>query len=448
MRDFLKEYKYDTKKDWLVLGKGPSLDSLPLHNLSGYLTLSLNHVCRAKHVNLAHIIDLDVVDSLGETLLTNCDALVMPYYPHVGWRPISQVTLRDICQRHPVLSRMQDRIYGYNLSTAAQMINRKWNDSPLVWASFFSAEAAVSLLGNLGVKRIRTLGVDGGKGQAQAFSDLQNINTNGYDAQWKGIRKSIRKFGLDYAPLSCESPIRIFIGAGEPQLIPALVLKHSILKHATISVDVTIMNEWTHPMPKDARNLPRTPFSFQRFMIPEKCNYEGHAIYMDSDMLVFGDVKEIWTAPIGLDSVLVARNDDIDKHKAKFSVCLLDCHKLNFNINEIVNKLDKKEMSYEELVFNFKPANDIYDGWNPDWNSLEEYIEGKTKLLHYTEMYNQPWLKNPNHPLGHLWFSELKEAVADGSIPISLVQEHVAKRWILPKCLEVLCAIAEPVKTM
>jgi hypothetical protein len=331
---------------------------------------------------------------------------------------------------------MKDRVFGYNLSTAAQMINKKWNDSPIIWATFFSAEAVVNLLGNLGVKEIKTLGVDGGKGQSEKFKDLQKINKNGDDADWKGIRKSMSKFGINYAPIGVESPIRIFVGAGSQQIIPALVLKHSILKHATMSTEVTIMNEWTHPMPKDGRNRPRTPFSFQRFMIPEKCENKGHAIYMDSDMLVFSDVKEIWDAPM-TKQVLAMRNDDIDKHRAKYSVIKFDCEKTLHSIEKIVAMLDLGERIYDDIVFNFKDY-EVEDGWNPDWNSLEEYTEGKTKLLHYTEMYNQPWLVNPNHPLGHLWFAELKEAVEDSSIDKKLVEEHVSKGWILPKCLEVL----------
>lgn len=439
MRDFFKEYQKDDR-DYLILGKGPSLDNLSSYDVRSYITVGLNHVCRDIPVEIAHIIDVDVLDGLGEKLLTNCKYLLMPYYPHMGWRPHTFLTLQDLCLTHPVLSKMTDRIYGYNLSTSSQMINKKWNDSPIVWASYFSAEAVVNLLGRLGVKRIRTIGVDGGKGQAEKFKDLQNININGYDAEWPGIRKSIGKFALDYAPLGVKSPIRIFIGAGEEQIVPALVLRHSILKHATMSVEVTIMNEWTHPMPKDPRNRPRTPFSFQRFMIPEKCDYKGHAIYMDSDMLVFGDVKEIWQEKLAeKEDLLVMRNDDIDKHRAKYSVFVMDCSKLlQWGISNFVRLLDQGYYSYEELMFDMRNGARPKCGFNTDWNSIEEYTEDKTKLLHYTEMYNQPWLANPNHPLGHLWFAELKEAIDDGSIDRKLIEDHVGKRWILPKCLEVL----------
>lgn len=452
MLDFFKDYKWDGR-DWLILGKGPSFGNLDNHDISSYNTIGLNHVVRNKRVNLAHLIDIDVLDQLGEKFITNCDYVVMPYYPHLGWTPNPSITLDDISSRHPVLSKLrkEGRLFGYNLCTATQKFNRRWNDSPMVWASFFSAEAAVSLLGKLGVKKIRTLGIDGGIGQSEKFSDLQNVNTSGYDKQWQGIRKSIARFGFDYSVLGVESPIRIFIGAGSQQLIPALVLKHSILKHATMSVNVTIMNEWKHHMPLDHRNWPRTPFSFQRFMIPEKCDYKGHAIYMDSDMLVFGDVKEIWNRGESWKyAVYPMRFEDNDKHKAQFSVYWMNCESLGalgINIQSIINKLDSNDLTYERLVFGFEGMCALTEGHNPDWNSLEEYTEGKTKLLHYTEMYNQPWLRDWEHPLGYLWFNELKEAVADGSISKELVKYDVNNKWILPKCLEALNEQRIPTRT-
>lgn len=438
MRDLFRDYKTDGPA--LILGKGPSFREPTSVEKHHFITIGLNHVCRETKVDVAHIIDIDVINQLGDKLYDNAHFLFMPYHPHAGWRPHPTVRLADLCTSHTIISKMasEGRVFGYNLSTIKATVG----DSPVVNAKYYSAEAAVDLLAKLGVKQIRTLGIDGGNQQSPSFNDLTHYNKErGYDLQWKGIRKSIATYHLDYAPLGTESPIRIFIGAGVQQTVPALVLKHSILKYVTMSVDVIIMSDWKHPMPKDPRNYPRTPFSFQRFMIPEKCGYKGHAIYMDSDMLVFGDVKDIWT--LKSDSDIVAmRNDDVDKHRAKYAVVWFNCARSIFDIKSLVSALDDGSLSYDDLVFNFAPAMNIQDGWNPRWNDLENYEEGKTKLLHLTEMYNQPWLANPNHPLGHLWFSELKEAVADGSIDINLIEDHVIKGWILPKCLEVVHAHA------
>ena len=433
--DLFKDYSPASK--YLILGKGQTLDRFDSTQARGYTTISLNEVCRDRRVDIAHVIDLDVVDRLGTRLLDNASVTFMPYIPHLGHKPSTSLRLSVLAEKHLILSQLAqaNRLYGYNLSTSMERVT----DSPVVKARGFSAEAVVDILAKLGVTHIRTLGVDGGHSQSPTFSDLKNCNLDrGYDQQWQNIRRAIRKHSLDYAPFGLESPIRIFIGAGERQLIPALVLRHSILKHVTMSCEVTPMHTWKHPMPKLKKNWPRTPFSFQRFMIPEACGYKGHAIYMDSDMLVFGDIKEVWQGGMGTHSVLAMRGDDIDKHRAQFSHILLNCEKLEWDIRHIVSQLDSGELSYDDLVFNCTISNSVQSGFNPHWNSLEEYVEGQTKLLHYTEMHNQPWWANLSNPNAHLWFQELKEAVADNSISRSLVEEHVARKWLLSKCLEVL----------
>lgn len=444
MRDFLKEQPYDGRPI-LLAGKGPSFDKIREANLLDYNVFTLNHAVLSTPCDYAHIIDYDVIKDCEEAIYNNAEFLVMPYYPHFGFRSHPELNIEKLIESNPLIKKMndEDRLLCYNLATYSPP---QVGDSPRVKAKYYSAEAVVNLASLWGAKTIRTVGIDGGSNQSPSFSNLPNLNKErGYDLQWKGIQESIKTFKLDYAPLGTESPIRIFIGAGDAQLVPALVLKHSILKHATMSVDVTIMNEWEHPMPKDKKNWPRTPFSFQRFMIPEKCNYSGSAIYMDSDMLVFGDVKEIWQAPLGNWPVLVMRDKDTDKHRAQGSVIKMDCSRSFINgIASIIEGLDNGDHTYEQLVFDAWP----HWGWNPNWNSLEEYTEGKTKLLHYTEMYNQPWLVNPNHPLGHLWFNALTDSVKDGMVDKKLVEDHVMRGWLLPKCLETLCGIVPAAKTM
>ena len=56
------------------------------------------------------------------------------------------------------------------------------------------------------------------------------------------------------------------------------------------------LHEATIPIPTPATpaNRPRTPFSFQRFLIPELCGFKGRGIYVDSDMQVFEDIRGLW----------------------------------------------------------------------------------------------------------------------------------------------------------
>lgn len=433
--NFIDKFKND-ERPWLILGKGPTLDELPKHDVSGYLTVSLNHVVRHTPVDIAHVIDFDVYEQCADAIYSNAKFLVMPYYPHFGFRPspLPHKSLWALANALPSLNRLyqEGRLLAYNLSTSPLKVG----STPSALARKYSAEAVVSLARLCGTKTVRTLGVDGGHAQSKTFSDLPNHNASrGYDAQWITIREHMRA-GIDYAPLYSESPIRVFVGCGPRQLVPALVLKHTILKHATQSVEVTPMCDWHHPMPRSRKLWPRTPFSFQRFMIPKHCKHTGHAIYLDSDMIVFQDIADFWNRAPKDYQVVSARSSDNDHHRAQFSSILLNCRMLDWDIEQIIGRLNANHLTYEDLVFNMNEAKSIYPSFDPEWNSLESYTEGKTKLLHYTEMYRQPWWRKFDHPLAYLWFDALRSACTSGDLDPSMVQSHVKKGYLLPECLK------------
>src|SRR5438093_12749241 len=119
-----------------------------------------------------------------------------------------------------------------------------------------------------------------------------------------------------------------------------------------MSVDVFPMCRATlaMPMPRDARNRPRTPFSFQRFLIPALAGYRGRAIYLDSDMQVFKDMRALWTLPfMGADLLVISEPKDSGR-RPQFSVMVLNCDSLHWDLREIVRGLDEGQLTYEELM--------------------------------------------------------------------------------------------------
>src|SRR5436190_1656705 len=84
--------------------------------------------------------------------------------------------------------------------------------------------------------------------------------------------------------------LRIFIGTDESQIVAHQVLAHSIRAHASIPVEIRPMFDDEAPTPTSDALGPRTRFSFTRFLIPELAGYAGRALYVDADMVVFGDV--------------------------------------------------------------------------------------------------------------------------------------------------------------
>ena len=425
------------ERPWLILGKGPSFSERHRFDLSPFHLLSLNHVVREQPVEVAHMIDLDVAEACADVLESNARVVVLPWQPHVKNRP-GKRTLDQIVQDVPVLGRMHaaGRLLYYDLHTG----ERQRGGGPVVRATYFSAEAAVALLALSGVRTIRSLGVDGGRSYGGEFADLRDktLLSNGrrsFDIQFQGIARTIMTTGTDFAPLDVEAPVRVYVGSQDAQMLSVRVLEFSIRKHASLTVEVHPLHVAGAgievPMPRAPENRPRTPFSFQRFFIPKLAGYRGRAIYVDSDMQVFKDIRSLWTLPFGDADLLAAREPGESGRKPQFSVMLLNCEALRWDVRDIVARLDSGELTYKTLMYEMAVARHVEADIDPSWNSLERYTDGETSLLHYTDMHTQPWVSCDN-PLGYLWVRDLREAVEQGFITLDEVKEHVARGYVRP----------------
>jgi Glycosyl transferase family 8 len=422
---------------WLILGKGPTFSRRAEFDLKPFLHLSLNHAVREQCVKLAHIIDLNVVGQLGEALERNAEYVVMPWRPHVdndpGCHNLDELSVADTQLRR---LRERGRLLWYNLSSA-----KPRDGSPIVNARYFSAEAALNLLAAAGVKTVRSLGIDGGSSYSSTFDDLKDktllANSRAsFNEQFQEFAKTILSTGIDYAPLDIESPIRIFVATTEDQMLAVKVLEYSIKKHTSMSTVVSPLHYSgiAMPMPKDTENQPRTPFSFQRFIIPEAMNWKGRAIYLDSDMQVFKDMRELWTLPMDGAELLAVREPSETGRRPQFSVMLLDCGELDWRIKDIVEALDAHRLTYEHLMYEMRVATRIIAAIDPSWNSLERYEPTRTALLHYTDMDTQPWTSLEN-PHGYLWIRDLIAAIDGNFISKEYIDDQVRQGFVRPSLL-------------
>jgi hypothetical protein len=233
-----------------------------------------------------------------------------------------------------------------------------------------------------------------------------------------------------------DNAIRVYVGSQDAQMLAVKVLEFSIRRHTAADVVVFPLHEARieFPTPRDVKNRPRTPFSFQRFYIPVLQGYRGRAIYLDSDMQVFRDLQEVWTLPFEGADLLAAREPGESGRRPQFSVMLLNCDELQWDLTEIVAALDRGELTYETLMYDMAVARKIRAAIDPSWNSLERYVPGETGLLHYTDMPTQPWVSLEN-PLGSLWVQDLRDAVAEGFITRSYVEDHVLRGFVRPSLL-------------
>lgn len=225
--------------------------------------------------------------------------------------------------------------------------------------------------------------------------------------------------------MSSREPIRIFVGCADSHSLLVAVLKHSIQRRTKRQVELTAMSDLalSNPLPKSEKNWPATPFSFQRFAPPELVNFKGRAIYMDSDQIVFKDIEALFDRPMWGKKVLIRPKGGPDKakNKSRSSVMLLNCSKLDWQIDKLIASMDADEFdNYRLISLKFMSGKGRFPR---HWNSLDHYETGKTALLHFSRRDTQPWI-GTNHPWAHLWFDELFSAIDAGDI--SLEEVHTA----------------------
>lgn len=251
------------------------------------------------------------------------------------------------------------------------------------------------------------------------------------------------------------TPIKIFLGTQIEQSLAVEVLTYSIATHTRWPIEITPLYQAVQaagikiPTPAKLQLRPRTPFSFQRFAIPAICHYQGRAIYLDSDMLVFRDINEIWqqsfAQPSGEIMDLLSVPEPMELGRSpQYSVMLLNCTTLSWQVNQLVSELEKGTWTYKQFVMEMAPAAHKAAALPAGWNDLERYDSDKTALLHYTDMPRQPWLSVSN-PLASLWCDALLKAVADGAISRDTVRSSVDLGWVRPSLLHQLDkGIADP----
>jgi hypothetical protein len=227
-------------------------------------------------------------------------------------------------------------------------------------------------------------------------------------------------------------PARVFVGTDPSQTIACKVLERSMREHSTIPIAFDRMQDLRWPFPRDPRNQPRTEFSFHRFAIPKRAGYRGRALYVDADMLVLRDLRELWTMPFEGATVLHAPSSDPRRPK-QLSVMLLDCDRLRWNPDDIVPGLDAGRYGYDQLVTGLclEPEANVRPGLAIEWNSLDRLEPGRTALVHYTHLETQPWV-HARHPHGDAWVEALRAAVEAGDVVAAELEEAVARGWIRP----------------
>lgn len=196
-----------------------------------------------------------------------------------------------------------------------------------------------------------------------------------------------------------EETIRVFVGCdpNNCDLEQMMVLEYSMRKHSSSPIEINWMQLSKDPnsfwysdaVHKKGWNteLWVTPFSGFRWGIPAYCDYKGKAIYMDADMLVLSDIKELWDHPFNEESIMVSKGGD-QAHRT--CVMLWDCEKAKADLPNI-NRLKRWAKSHKRMGKKLQKNPQLITSFNNHYNSLdgEDLSISEIKILHYTDIDTQ-----------------------------------------------------------
>lgn len=211
--------------------------------------------------------------------------------------------------------------------------------------------------------------------------------------------------------------VRVFIATSQDgdDADAELALEYSLRKNCSEDIEVTFMRNTSDPGNyfgnfDDSRWA--TPFTNLRWAIPEYCNFEGRAIYMDVDMLNFKDISELFNMDME-GAPLVCREG------WRTCVTLMDCEAMRPLLPPVRNlKKDSMFNSREarRLAGYAKPI-------DPRWNCLDG--EGRPLEdiwhLHFTRMQTQPWKPK--------WAFKYHKKQGIPFIPTEHARQDLVKAW-------------------
>lgn len=223
-----------------------------------------------------------------------------------------------------------------------------------------------------------------------------------------------------------DQTFRVFIGWDGRFPEPARVLAHSLVRRSSVPLDIRFLDkrhlgECYGFRRKVEDPLASTEFTYSRFLVPWLCGFDGHALFMDNDMVCLGDVAELFchTGPLSA-PLQVVKHDHavVDGSKKMYgavqtayprknwsSLMLMHCRHLTCWSKEIVETASGARLHRFEDV----PDNDI-EALNPKWNVLDVPTAG-TRIMHWTS--GGPWFPGyEDCPGADLWYAEREHYLA------------------------------------
>jgi len=221
--------------------------------------------------------------------------------------------------------------------------------------------------------------------------------------------------------------MKIFIGYDDRERVAYHVLSHSILRRATVPVEIAPLNRNTlrgiYDRPRGEHES--TDFSLSRFIVPYLCDYQGWAIFMDCDMVCRGDIADLarwmtmrtrWTSSVHLvkhaydpdpEDKFLGQKQTVYEQKNWSSVMLFNNHLCRNLTPEFVNTAPGLALHQFKWTERDK-IGDLPKAWNYLVGEKNQCLPDEAKLIHFTR--GSPcFAEFANCEFADLWRAELKD---------------------------------------
>jgi lipopolysaccharide biosynthesis glycosyltransferase len=218
--------------------------------------------------------------------------------------------------------------------------------------------------------------------------------------------------------------ISVFIGYDSKVKIAYHVLAESILKHSSepVSIHPIYLPNLQKIHNRKQNVLASTEFSFSRFLVPYLMNYQGWAVFMDSDMVMISDIAELWQLKNEKYALQVCKHEYIPNAKKKFlgntqtiyakknwsSLMLMNCSQCKTLTTDYVNTATGLELHQFKWLKDERLIGEIPLEWN--WLVGEYPYKDNVKNIHFTE--GGPYFKEyENTEYADKWFKVYKDVI-------------------------------------
>jgi hypothetical protein len=187
--------------------------------------------------------------------------------------------------------------------------------------------------------------------------------------------------------------IRLFVGcAAWADAESQAVLEYTARSLSSLPIDIVWMSQskkgnWSGWNTSGWK----TPFTGYRWGIPSACDYEGRAIYTDSDFIFRADLAELWRQDIPEPAAMLLRSTE---GKLQTSAILFDCARCKGVVPTIddLKHIKKQDRFVRDYLRNHRELLGVFAG---DWNAIDvkayrNINDPNIKAIHYSRMEVQP----------------------------------------------------------